>query len=369
MDQATIISRLLGLRERRAVNQEDLSRALGFGDRQTLSAIETGKRAISPAELASAARFFQVPVDYFTDPLELAGEGAFSWRESNGDVAGLQKFQEQAGRWIATYRHLGRLRGTTVNSALIRVALTAKSSFESAESEGEAVGRALGLGEIPANTLAAALEEKLDTLVLLADTLQGISGAACQLGPLNTIIINRHESANRRAFDMGHELFHLVTWRDMPPPHLDQGNRAMGKRARRIENLADCFAAGLLMPKASVDAFLVGDPVPGTEDDLPPWLRRGALHFQVSGPAFKWRAVSLGLISKAAAIRIPDAGLRTVDGAPTPPRFSRKFMETIGWGIGEGALSIRKAAYVAGISIDDLAALFGEHELPTPFDL
>ena len=97
MDQATIIRRLMGLRERRAVNQEELSHALGFADRQTLSAIETGKRAIAPAELACAARFFGVSVDYFTDPLELAGEGAFSWRESNGDVAGLQQLLQRGG--------------------------------------------------------------------------------------------------------------------------------------------------------------------------------------------------------------------------------------------------------------------------------
>ena len=141
MDQATIARRLLGLRADRAITQEELSRALGFNDRQTLSTIENGKRPITPSELVSAARFFGVSVDYFTDPFELAGEGAFSWRENNGDVGGLQEFQKRAGRWIATYRHLGRLRGVTVNSALIRVDLTAKSSYEAAAEQGEAVGR------------------------------------------------------------------------------------------------------------------------------------------------------------------------------------------------------------------------------------
>ena len=47
MDQATISRRLLGLRESRAINQDELSRALGFNDRQTLSTIETGKRPIN----------------------------------------------------------------------------------------------------------------------------------------------------------------------------------------------------------------------------------------------------------------------------------------------------------------------------------
>src|SRR5690606_16170963 len=163
------------------------------------------------------------------------------WRENNGAVGGLQEVQKRAGRWIATYRHRGRLRGATVNSALIRVGLAAKSSYEAAADHGEAVARALKLGDAPAPQLATAEQEQLDTLVLLVDTLEGISGAACQLGPMNIVIVNRNESAGRRACDLAHELFHLVTWQFMPPPHVDSGNQ-QASRGRRIEQLADNFA-------------------------------------------------------------------------------------------------------------------------------
>jgi len=368
MDQATIARRLLGLRADRAITQEELSRALGFNDRQTLSTIENGKRPITPSELVSAARFFGVSVDYFTDPFELAGEGAFSWRENNGDVGGLQEFQKRAGRWIATYRHLGRLRGVTVNSALIRVDLTAKSSYEAAAEQGEAVGRALKLGDTPASKLVTALEEQLDTLVLLVDTLEGISGAACQLGPMNIVIVNRNESAGRRAFDLAHELFHLVTWQFMPPPHVDSGNQ-QASRGRRIEQLADNFAAGLLMPRALVDAFVAAHPAPKEENNLPQWLRMGASRFQVSALAFKWRMTDLKVISKAAAARVDDRHLRMADSSPKPALFSRKFLEMIGWGIDEGAISVRRAAEVVDVSVDGLADLFSDHGLQAPFDL
>ena len=80
MDQTTIRRRLQALRERRDVSQAELSQALGFNDRQTLSDIELGKRQVAPVDLVRAAEFFGVDSDYFTDPLELAGEASFSWR-------------------------------------------------------------------------------------------------------------------------------------------------------------------------------------------------------------------------------------------------------------------------------------------------
>lgn len=369
MDQATIRRRLQTLRERRNLSQGDLSRSLGFNDRQTLSDIELGKRNVSPGEIARAAQVFGVDVGYFTDPLELAGEARFSWRQSAGNGEDLESFERHAGRWIATYRHLSRLRGAPVNSSFTRVGLTSKSSFEEAMDEGDAVSRALELGGVPALTLAGVLEEKHDTLVLLADMISGISGAACQLGPLNTIIINRREVEGRRAFDMAHEVFHLATWHEMPPRHVEGADDP--PRYRRIEQLADNFASGLLMPRHAVANWIEHVPMPGKETGLAAWIRHGASHFHVSGQAFKWRLVGLGTVKRAAAARIDDAAIRVEgrEGASLPPRFSRKFMETLAWGIDEGHLSVRRAAEVLGTTVDDFADIFAEHGLKTPFDL
>lgn len=368
MDQATIRRRLQALRERRDVSQADLSRALGFNDRQTLSDIELGKRQVAPEELLLVARFFDVGADYFTDPLELAGEANFSWRKAAA-ADGLASFEQRAGGWIATYRHLRRLKGESVNSLLMQVGLDRKSSFEEAADEGDAVSRSLGLGDVPAANLASVLEEKLDTLILQVDTVAGISGAACQLGPLNTIIINRHEPVGRRAFDMGHELFHLLTWRDMPPEHTEEeGNLSKGQK--RVEQLADNFAAGLLMPRRHI-LDLASKAAPPVDDTaaMARWIREAATQLRVSGPAMKWRLVALKLLKKAAAERIPDDLLRTDAAGDVPPRFSRRFVATLVWGIEHGHLSARRAATVVGTSLDDLGALFTEHDLKTPFDL
>ena len=84
---AKIGSRIKVLREQRGQSQHDLVRLFGFKDRQTLSAIETGERKVSAEELLRAVELFGVQLDYFTDPLLLAGEGSFSWRRRGLPVA------------------------------------------------------------------------------------------------------------------------------------------------------------------------------------------------------------------------------------------------------------------------------------------
>jgi transcriptional regulator with XRE-family HTH domain len=96
--------RLRALRDRRGLSQEALSEKLGFKDRQTLSAIETGERRLSAEELLRAVQALGVTVDALTDPFQLAGEGRFSWRQSGLSPARLESFVSVAGRWIAAFR-------------------------------------------------------------------------------------------------------------------------------------------------------------------------------------------------------------------------------------------------------------------------
>lgn len=370
MDQATIRRRLSLLRAARKINQVDLSEALGFNDRQSVSNIESGKRNVSSADVVAAANFFGVAVDYFTDPLELAGEAHFSWRKSVHAPGDLAAFESRAGRWIATYRHLSKLKGESVNSSLTQIGLTLKSTLPEASAEGDAVSRALELGEVPAANLSQVLEDKLDTLVLYVDTVAGVSGAASQLGPLNTILINRHEAEGRRNFDLGHELFHLITWREMPPLHVED-EADMPSRYKHVEKLADNFSAGLLMPTNAIAQYISCSPMPKAEAEIPPWIRNAAMHFKVSGQAVKWRLVCLGLLKTSVAKRIDSLTIRVELSSrrSAPPRFSRRFLETLGWGIEEGFISARRAAEVVGTTLDDLVDLFSEHGLKAPFAL
>ncbi len=364
--------RLQMLREQRNVSQEELSRALGFKDRQTLSAIELGDRQLQPTELVEAARFFAVDPDFFTDPFELAGEGRFSWRQKRSSLAELDKVEAGAGRWLAAYRHFSRLKGEPFHSRQLRVAVEATSAYEDAAAEGEAIAAELGLGEVPARALARALEEDLGTLVLYMDPVAGISGAACRLKEVSAVLINRQEPASRRAFDLAHELFHLLTWDAMPPARLDEDKRG---NQNRVERLAENFAAGLLMPRPALQRLLSESKpeTPKNEESWARWLGISADKLDVSTAALKWRLVNLGLLKKSVAERISDEVSRQFRPSrreePAPLRFSKRFVSLIGWALENGHVSVRRLATVLGLTIDDLAEVFREHQMEQPFEL
>ena len=68
-------TRIKALREERKLSQDELARLFGFKDRQTVSAIETGERRVTAEELVIAVEKLGAPLDYFTDPFLLVGEG------------------------------------------------------------------------------------------------------------------------------------------------------------------------------------------------------------------------------------------------------------------------------------------------------
>ncbi len=364
--QTVARKRLKDLRESRNISQEDLSAAMGISNRQSLSELEAGNRAIKPDELLAAARFFNVAHSYFTDPLELAGEAKFSWRKSAScEAATIENFENTAGKWIALYRHLGRLNQAAVNSSLTQIDINTHSSTDDAYREGSAIAHALGLGDIPAQKLANVLTEKLDILILHLDITANISGAACKLGPLNTIMINRREVAARRNFDLAHEFFHLLTWHSMPPEHVEE-SEFRGKKPK-VEQLADAFAAGLLIPEDCLLKYI--QQVGLAEKGNTQWIKDAASHFKVSGSAMKWRLKSMGYLTQLQAERIEDAEIRSVIREETPLLFSKQFVDRIHWALENGTMSVRKVANHLQMPIDELQSVFLSYELAPPFDL
>jgi len=90
MESGADLARRLGLRLRE--RRTDLDQTLSDTARQAnvsvsyLSAIETGERRVTAEELLRAVELFAVPLETFTDPFLLLGEGQFSWRQTG--VAG-----------------------------------------------------------------------------------------------------------------------------------------------------------------------------------------------------------------------------------------------------------------------------------------
>jgi Zn-dependent peptidase ImmA (M78 family)/DNA-binding XRE family transcriptional regulator len=356
-------ARIKALREERKLSQDDLARLFGFKDRQTVSAIETGERRLSAEELLIAIEKLGAPLDYFTNPFQLVGEGKFSWRQSNVPLQRLNAFERVAGRWVAANRTLAPQVGKPASYLRHALKLTPKSQFEDAMDAGERFAADFDLGRLPAERLAEVMERKLGILVLMVDVIKGVSGAACRLPDLDAVLINRHEVAGRRHFDLAHELFHILTWDAMPPEHVEEASE---QSKSRVEQLANSFASAVLMPKAVLERF---GPVKGDAA----WLNKTADALAVTATALKWRLVGLGQLDLARAKKISDAALRNNDregaeGDP-PPLFSKPFVEVIALAINEGRLSARRAADLLDMPLDDLAKLFATHAINAPFDL
>lgn len=362
-------ARIRALREDRNLSQEHVARIFGFKDRQTVSAIETGARRVTAQELVLAVEKLGASLEYFTDPFLLAGEGRFSWRQSGVGAEQLDACERSAGRWIAAFRTLAPKVGREPPLMRRALGLTRRSSFEDAMRAGERFVAGFGLGGVPATRLADLMERELGILVLMVDAPRGISGAACRLPELDAVLIARHEVVGRRHFDLAHELFHILTWDAMPPEHSEEAKEVGGNR---VEQLANNFAAAVLMPAETLKRF--GNWSGLAEEALIARLNAAADELHVTASALKWRLVALGALKPVVARTLPDAALRNngrgsaVEDIP-PALFSRPFVEVIGLAIDEGHVSVRRAAGLLDLSVESLVELFTTHGVACPFDL
>ena len=361
-------SRIRALREERNLSQDSLARLFGFKDRQTISAIETGLRRVTAEELLLAVEKLDAPLEYFTDPFLLAGEGRFSWRQSGVDAEQLAAYENDAGRWIAAFRALAPQVGRDAPFLRRALGLDRHSRFEDAMQAGERFVSEFELGPVPALRLADVMERELGILVLMVDVSDGISGAACRLPELDAVLIAHREVAGRRHFDLAHELFHLLTWDTMPPEHSEEARETGGNR---VEQLANNFAAALLMPVGALErpsgwSHLV-------QGDLIARLNSAADDLHVTSSALRWRLVALGELTAAAARSLPEPALRNnghdAVEAPLPPLFSKPFVEVLALAIDKGLVSVRRAAALLDATVEDLSQIFTAHEVEGPVEL
>ena len=187
--------------------------------------------------------------------------------------------------------------------------------------------------------------------------------------PLFGVLINRREVEGRRHFDLAHELFHILTWDAMPPEHVEAATEAGGNR---VEQLANSFASALLMPMDTLEgqrdiSSIVDQRI------LAATLNEGAEALGVTASAFRWRLAAVGYLIQKDARAIPDAALRNngrrgvAEGDP-PPLFSRPFMEVLGLALDQGTVSVRRAAGLLDVTVEDLADLFTAHGVTPPFE-
>ena len=367
MPRTLIATRIRALREKRGLSQDGLARLLGFKDRQTVSAIETGTRRVTAEELVLAAAKMEAPLEYFTDPFQLVGEGRFSWRQTGADAETLSEWERNAGRWISAFRSLAPLVGRVPCLMRPTLRITAQSWPVDAMLAGEHFAADYELGAVPAVRLVEIMQQELGILVLMVDADPSISGAACRLPELDAVLISRNEVPGRRHFDLAHELFHILTWDALPPEHREEA-AASGKS--RAERLADNFASSVLMPPVALERF--GQWKGLTEEELIARLNEAADELQVTSSALRWRLVALRKLERNVANSLSERDLRNNGGIglkhPPPALFSKPFVEVLGLALQDGHISLRRAARLLEMTIEDLGDLFAAHGVAHPVE-
>lgn len=367
MSASIIGKRLKALRDERGVDQDAVAETLGLNSRQIVSNIETGERRVKADELLRLANYFNVELEYFTDPYRIVGEGSFSWRQTGRSLQDLRSYEAVAGSWIAMFRHEAPRVGRQAFLRRPVLPITKQSSYEDAIAQGERVAEELALGDVPAALLPEAMERDFGILVLMVDAIDGVSGAACRLPDLDAVLVNRHEVEGRRNFDLAHELFHIMTWEQMPPDYSEAAD-SFGKRRSRVEQLADNFAAALLMPSKVIARF--GSWLKMGTQELASRINDVANELLVTAQALKWRLLTLGLLTRAAVLELPDdllknnGRMKMEDKAP--PLFSRAFMEVMGKAMDQGFVSRRRVARQLGQTMTELSEIFRAYRLALP---
>lgn len=361
--------RVKAAREAKGWTQDQLTQGLSLNDRQSVSDIENGKRTLRPEEMLALSDLLDRDIEFFIDPFAVAGEAQFNWRADPGvSEDSLDGFELKAGQWIGMLRWLREQRDSRASVLKRALRLSTQSSYEDAQERAESLAAELDLGVIPAETLIDKVERELDIPVLFVDTVEtadgkSISGATCHLEEMGVILINRNESEARRFFDLAHELFHALTWDAMRPEHRESNSFEERTKGKRVEQLANSFAAALLMPRASLDKLIDQD----LSNDIAHLCEVAAL-LRVAPVALAWRLFNLKLISDDTRQSLSQEKQRpSVSGAPK--RFSLSFVKMLHEALDNGRLSARKAAKAIGLGLGGLTELFGQYDLPAPFEL
>lgn len=359
-------SQLIGKRlkfARASYSQEVLASALGLNDRQSISAIELGERKITPEELIKAADFLGKPVEFFTDPYIVPESSGFSFRANKLDPKILGDFSEQATRLISAHRRFRDLLGETTSPVQAQLRdVTLKTPLKVASSYGEQSAEAWGLGQVPGERLREVAEDKIGISILFVDGGAAVSGAACRLDDGDVILINRNESEGRRNFNIGHEIFHLLTWHEMPPEALDLEADNEFRPKSRCEQLANSYSGGLLMPSGVVKTRWEDRK----NQTLADWLLKNSAEMRVSPAAIYWRLVDLELIDK------DEHPFSIGTKAKSPPRqtpllYNRPFVTRLQKVLERGNLSVIRATEILDCSIEELVKLFESYNLEVPF--
>ena len=308
----------------------------GFKDRQTVSAIETGERRLSAEELLLAVEKLGRRSTISPIPSCSSARGSSPGANRMSRWRG-SPTMSGPGRWIAALPDARARRSASPRRCCAEPRAHNEEQLRRGHGGRRAIRRRVRAGRVPADAPCRVMERELGILVLMVDAIEGVSGAACRLPDLDVVLINRHEVAGRRHFDLAHELFHILTWDTMPPEHVEEAPRDSGNSRRAARQQLRVGGADAGARRSIASATGRASTQAGRAR-----LNAAADALQVTATALQWRLVALGRLDRAArttrfrtrrcATTVAQAGRKRA----LPPLFSKPFVEVIALAIERG---------------------------------
>ncbi len=351
-------------RELRGLEQKDLAEAMGLA-RQSISDIELGKRELKALELYAIARILCVSPDNLLgqDNMQIEENLSVLWRQkpTHNEKAAVLKFAAKCEDycWIEQLV-CGSNNQTKIVKNLPNIPLNIEHfTFENAYGLAERVRSEMSLGDFPASQLINVLEDFYNVKFIVDDKCEASAASSRSSKGLFTLI-NGKNIEPRQHFSIAHELFHLLTWDDELLLTVKKDDKLHSKN----EQLADAFAAGLLIPQEKLRAEIsriCGKNIITSVD-----VMALAEQFRVSGLAMLNRIYHLKLLPKSQfeemKTQLPGRTLRK-DVISLVHRLRSKFVQLVYLAYERTQISRAKAAKLLGVDLSDLSDLFLEYEL------
>jgi Zn-dependent peptidase ImmA (M78 family)/transcriptional regulator with XRE-family HTH domain len=355
-----IHERLRYAREKAGLTQQEVCQQSGVGA-SSLSEFEGGKREPRLAQLQKLARLYRRSIAFFFEEGPLPVEVVL-WRRKPASPTA-EQIVAKFLRLCEQYHHVEVWCGEKVGRDLPWAKGDAATySFGDAEDLACNVRIELGLGDRPGPNLLRVLEEVYGVKVFHM-RLEASGCAACSASDTFglAVLLNSTDVPSRRNFDLGHELFHLLTWRIFRKVS-DQDSIVADERE---EAIANAFAGHLLMPT---------EPIRRTVNPL---IQEKRLSLSAVSDIARQFDVSLGAILRRLKDvyafdeqRIHAALEQHGPRAPfweawerhEPPLRSKRFLVLAERALGLGAMSLGRFAEYVGITRQE-AMRFADREV------
>ena len=312
-------------RKKLKVTQEELAQKIGVNSAQIISQIERGEREVKAYELARVAKALLLDVTDLLAQENLGVDQPVLWRVLPFNEAEIK--EALFLKHCKEYALLEDLSGATRSRYFPQKEVDSQSlDFGNVPKLADDIRREFGLGERPAASLEKILEDQYGVKVWYDDLEEGSAAATIgDFGP--AILMNRKEAPWRRNYNFAHELFHLITWKNIPASNLQENKELWEK----IEKIANFFASCLLLPPEPVVSEI---QTRTTENQIEYSDLIGiAREFDVSTEALLYRLLSLRLINKETVDSVlGDTKFRSMDKSTmsaswrNPPELPERFV-------------------------------------------